>query len=297
MSIAAKGALLLGNFVKPEQVERLRSVWHRLQLLSWRALVNKRRFRRLNRRLPPGVMALRHGLRIEVDPRARESFEWFCFRSSEMVAELDTFLAWSREAKHFLDVGACHGLFSLAFIGSRPQGAVMAIEPSPVAFDILASNVSRNGGAVAAVRAAVGAGEGSLRMRSSWHHLEACASDDQDTGIVVVPATTLDNLCAERGFRPDLAKIDVEGYELQVLQGAQRLLSEQRPTLFLEVHPVRLVALGASLAEVFDLLTELGYRVRTLDGAPLGRRQFERSDSTCRVLCTPAPPPSRPRLD
>jgi len=287
MSLAAKGARVLGAFLPGERVRSIRSAWHHLQRLHERFSGRKRRFERLNRGLPPDSILLRPGLQLAIDPRARESFEWFCFRSPEMVAELDTFLAWSGRAHRFLDVGACHGIFSLAFARSQPHGTALAVEPSPLAFEILQSNIDRNGAAITAVRSAVGAENGKVEMRFSWHHLEVCAEEPDGATVLSVPMRTLDDLCAERGFWPDLVKIDVEGYELPVLRGARRLLSETHPTLLLEIHPTRLQALGSSTAELFDLLAELGYGALTLGGVPLKLRAISSWESTRRVLCTP----------
>jgi len=55
-------------------------------------------------------------------------------------------------------------------------------------------------------------------------------------------------------YGPDLLKIDVEGHELQVLRGAIKTITEFNPVIFYEAH-------GTELAEIYDLLTELGYRL------------------------------------
>ena len=236
-------------------VDSLRALWHRAQALDPRRLRRRRLFRRLNRGAAAGEMTLRPGLRLAVDAQARESFEWFCHRSLEMAEELDAFLAGSRDRRRFLDVGACHGLFSLAFTQGRPDAEAVAVEPSPLAWEVLASSLRLNGGArITPVQAAVGAAPGVLTMRYSWHHLEASPEAAGDPSAVQVPLRTLDLLCDELDFHPDLVKIDVEGYELAVLRGARRLLAESRPVLFLEIHPQRIAELGGSLAEIAGLL-------------------------------------------
>lgn len=252
--------------VLPEPLLRpLRTAWHRAQQLDPRLLRRRAAFRRLNRGTAVDEILLRPGLRLQIDPRAREPFEWFCFRSLEMVAELDAFLAHSAGRRRFLDVGSCHGMFSLAFVHGRPEAEALAVEPSPLAWEVLAENLRRNAAArITPLQAALGAGPGTLAMRVSWHHLEACAADEP--GAMILPLSTLDGLCAERGFRPDLVKIDVEGYEFAVLQGARRVLSEDRPEVFLELHPRRLAELGASADAVLGLLGELGYRVLDREG-------------------------------
>src|SRR4029077_9130628 len=89
------------------------------------------------------------------------------------------------------------------------------------------------------------------------------------------------------GFRPDLVKIDVEGYELAVLRGARGVLKESRPLVFLEIHPARIAELGGSVGELSDLLAELGYRICGLGGEPVSPARLAAVGSVSRVLCPP----------
>jgi hypothetical protein len=63
---------------------------------------------------------------------------------------------------------------------------------------------------------------------------------------------------------PVLLKCDVEGAELLVLQGAERLLSEYSPTLLLSVHPPALPSYGHSVADVRQFLESHGYSVKLI---------------------------------
>jgi FkbM family methyltransferase len=286
LSALGRAKRLAATLLPERPLRALRTLWHRAQALDPRRLSSRRRFRRLNRGVAADGMVLRPGLRLAVDPQAREPFEWFCFRAPEMVAELDAFLAHAADRRRFLDVGACHGLFSLAFTQGRPDSEAVAVEPSPLAWEVLESNLRRNAGArVTPLQVAVGAAPGRLTMRYSWHHLEAAAAGDP--GAVEIALRTVDRLCAELGFRPDLVKIDVEGYELAVLRGAREVLEESRPLLFLEIHPARIAELGGSIGELTDLLAELGYRICGLEGAPVPPARLAALDSVSRFLCRP----------
>jgi FkbM family methyltransferase len=268
----------------PGPLRLLRALRSATQTWDPRRLVRHRRFLRLNRDAGPSEMVLRPGLRLDIAPEARESFEWFCFRSLEMADELDAFLARGRDRYRFLDVGACHGLFSLAFTQGRPGAEAVAVEPSLLARDVLESNLRRNPEArVTPVQAALGASPGTLVMRYSWHHLEASPEAAGDPGAVEVPVRTLDDLREELGFHPDMVKIDVEGYEIAVLRGALRMLREDRPILFLEVHPERIVHLGGSMGEIAGLLDDLGYAVLDLAGRPARLT----TTAVSRFLCEP----------
>ena len=288
MSAVGRAKRLAAALVPERPLQVLRTLWHRAQTLDPRRLQGRSRFQRLNQGLPAEEIALRPGLRLGIDPQAREPFEWFCFRSPEMVHELDSFLELTRDCRRFLDVGACHGLFSLAFTQGRPGAEAVAVEPSPLAWEVLESNLRRNREArVTPVRAAAGAAPGTLTMRYSWHHLEASPEAAGEPGALEIPLRTLDELCAELGFRPDAVKVDVEGYEIAALRGARGLLAESRPLLFLEVHPERIVQLGGSMAELGDLLAGLGYRFHDLGGAPLSRARFAALDAVSRLTCRP----------
>ena len=59
-------------------------------------------------------------------------------------------------------------------------------------------------------------------------------------------------------------KIDVEGYELKVLQGAEKLLRKFRPILCIEINEPALADYGASREAIYAFLAGLNYRVEVL---------------------------------
>jgi len=77
-----------------------------------------------------------------------------------------------------------------------------------------------------------------------------------------VPAIQLDTfLQGADEPAPDVIKIDVEGAELQVLEGGRRLLAEHRPLLLMEIHHI------CQMFGVKNLLHSLGYQLSILDEA------------------------------
>ncbi len=290
---AERAKILLGRMLGERRLDRVRRAWHRLRDHDPRLAIRRRRFARANAGLPADRIEIRPGLRLSIEPAARDGFEYFCFRSLDMAEELDGFLLHSRGSgaprRRLLDVGALHGIFSLAFSAGRADAEALAIEPSPLAFPILAANTGKNPEAKTRVlQIAAGAAEGTIAMRLDWHHLEACAEEEANApGVLTIPVRTLDAICAGESFVPDVIKIDVEGYELSTLRGADRLLGEVRPDLFLEAHPASLERLGTSMAELFDLLRRFDYRVFDVRDRPVSSAAFAAERAVTRYRCTP----------
>lgn len=138
----------------------------------------------------------------------------------------------------FADVGANIGLFAVvmgAAIG--PGGHVYAFEPEPENHALLRRNLARNGIAhVTVEQMAVGAGCGTLTLyvesgSIGTHTLVAGIRADIEHEIDVA-TTDLDSYFQRAGRWPDLVKVDVEGYEPHVFQGATETLSRARYLFF-----------------------------------------------------------------
>jgi FkbM family methyltransferase len=175
-----------------------------------------------------------------------------------------------------VDVGANIGLHTVAMARlAGPQGAVYAFEPEAHNFALLAENVRRNGLAnVTPIRGAAGsaAGEGFIAVNPHHHGdhrtiTTAAATDRPVQRVTIVP---LDEALAN--VPPGhirLVKIDVQGWESEVLRGMRRTLNRNPDVvLFLEVFPDGLRDAGSSAAELLGLLAELG-----LGGWELGWRR------------------------
>jgi len=147
-----------------------------------------------------------------------------------------------------VDVGANIGLYSLAFAWLAPRGHVYAFEPSPGTFDHLRQNVEENQlGNVEAFQLALGdQAEGTVHFHEFDFFTAGSFAVDDDSFLTSealgsnyfeAPATTLDAFVAEHGIdRIDLVKIDVEGAELSVLDGAKETLSAMQPKVVLEFN-------------------------------------------------------------
>jgi FkbM family methyltransferase len=131
-----------------------------------------------------------------------------------------------------VDVGANIGYYALMlahYVGA--SGEIICIEPEPANLVELHRNIEANHlTQITILAAGAAATNGSAELLRGINGRIVSVG----RGEVPVRTLTLDSL-AERSI--GFIKIDVEGYELQVLRGARTLIEQQRPSLFVEVHP------------------------------------------------------------
>lgn len=160
------------------------------------------------------------------------------------------------------DVGANIGLTSSLFSLSAPEGRIYSFEPSPNAYPCLQETIKANGLTnVTLYNLALGAEPGELSFADD--HNSASASHlvvEGDTlGHITgkVPVRTLDEIAKEANLsRLDLIKIDVEGFEVDVLEGAKETLKKFKPLVFLEFNSFTLQAYrNISPRQVLEILT------------------------------------------
>jgi FkbM family methyltransferase len=177
-----------------------------------------------------------------------------------------------REGDVALDIGAnigAHTLHIAQSVGS--SGRVIAIEPTDFAYAKLCRNLALNPALAARVEThqamlvAPGGKTEAEPVYSSWPLAAAGDRHPLHLGQLMsvggARAQTLDELLAPAGLaRVDLVKIDIDGHEVAALRGARETLQRFHPVIVMELAPYVLRERGASLAELLDLLGDLGYR-------------------------------------
>ncbi len=201
--------------------------------------------------------------RLLVLPRFRgvpESYEPELWRKMMSLVKPDSVV---------VDVGAYIGLYTIAVARRMgPSGKVIAFEPDADSFAALKAHVQLNriSGQVELIQAAAGAENGTAPFEAGKHSMSRITGK-QAHDVRMVRAVRLDSVLA--GKRVDILKIDVEGFEEQVLRGASGILESpgRAPhTIFIEVHPYAWEELGVTSESLLKLLESSGYKVFDLRG-------------------------------
>jgi FkbM family methyltransferase len=208
----------------------------------------------------------------------RLSYQYGSRYGKQKSYEPDIYLPYAtsiREGMTVLDIGAHVGFFALAAAKRvGPGGKVVAFEPSPATLRVLRHHVTLNewDDRISVEASVVSDHAGSVTFYTFDDSMAASLSKENVEVLnvqrpgratpVEVPAVTLDEYCRARGLTPNVIKIDVEGAELRVLKGAERVLRESNDlVIWCEVHPRQMENLGDQVSELEPFLDGLGYSI------------------------------------
>ena len=152
------------------------------------------------------------------------------------------------------DCGAHHGLATMMFakwVGD--QGYVFAFEPVPNNIKIISKNVQNNElQNVELLNKAVGAEKGSVQMDGTSNSRIFKSKYGIKVDLIPLDLFMVSN--------PTFLKIDVEGFEIEVLKGAEKIL-KNLPKIVMEVHTDMLSRYGYSPKDIFSLIDISKYQI------------------------------------
>lgn len=174
-------------------------------------------------------------------------------------------LKYLDENRDVIDVGANIGFYTVMFAKNiAQQRKVLSIEPTRNALKNLRRNIELNG-----VIDKIEVFEGVASNRKGVAEIKTIKGKEEysSLGEMKLPniqnekwvseeviSATLDELVEEKSLDPGFIKVDVEGAEHLVFEGAQKVLGDKRPIIFAELHHSLLRQKGSSAKEVINLI-------------------------------------------
>ena len=233
------------------------------------------------------VPFLADGTKVVADLRTSFGRGLYRYRVPYVDEDFEILRRYLRPGDTFVDCGANIGHFSL--VAARlvgPSGHVVAFEPVAETRAALERNVATNGLTnVEVLPWALGAtaGVAPFYAMADGGGLSSFAPSDPARGREFqVDVKTIDDCLRDIQGSVRLVKIDVEGAESVVLQGATELLRRYRPPLLVEVEDDHLKRQGTSEVELRELLRSFGYREEPTQG-PSPNVLFVATDALART--------------
>lgn len=245
--------------------------------IAWRILEHKffQNLFKLYSKQGSIVIEVIHDLKVEYEYDSAIGKSLF-FKGDFEEQEIHFSLERSLDAKDpiILDIGANIGWHSLKWAQKRQDATIFAFEPSPITREFLQRNIDANhfGERIHAIPYAVSDKFGFAKF---FHCQDNAYSSLKDTkrkhvsGCLEVPVTTVDEFIASKSLdRVTLIKIDVEGFEKEVLIGSIKTLKKMKPDLFMEIYSGE--ASNSDPNGTVQLLIDMGYSAFVLqNGLPV----------------------------
>ncbi len=181
-----------------------------------------------------------------------------------------------QEGGTFLDIGANIGLISLYVLKHSPKTRILAFEPgyrqrAQLEITVSANDLSER---MSVFPYALSDASGIAKFNTSIDDRAVGGDGLLDTGrsngakTETVETLTLDEFASRHGIKIDVIKIDIEGAELWALQGGERTIAEQRPTIFFAMSPLNLKAYPYEADDIIAFFHKLNYRITDMKGEP-----------------------------
>lgn len=179
-----------------------------------------------------------------------------------------------------VDVGCHKGEVLDVMLAAAPMGKHYGFEPIPVMYEALRNKYAEHQNCeILGLALSNQAGEATFNYvvsNPSYSGLQKRKYDregEQDTSITVRTATMDEIIPAEQPV--DLIKIDVEGGEMLVLEGAQQILTQKRPVVLFEHGLGASDYYGAGPVQIFNYFANCNYTINTLHGWLKGGPAFD----------------------
>ncbi|MBS4034988.1 MAG: FkbM family methyltransferase [Ignavibacterium sp.] len=167
------------------------------------------------------------------------------------------------------DVGANRGFYTKLFLSKAVNGKVFAFEPIPSNYESI-KKLKLTEGNLNIFTLALGSSRGKVSMSIGSDDLKATShiNTDKTDDDIEVEIDTIDNFILDNNPTPNVIKIDVEGYELEVLNGMKNTLTDKSlKVVALEIHFELLEKFGYRKAplQIIDMLKTNNFKIKWVD--------------------------------
>ncbi len=213
----------------------------------------------------------RSGIRYEVDLSEGIDLSLFLFGNFQEHVVKNQFFSLSENSIVF-DIGANFGTMTLPYAKSVPKGMVYAFEPTHYALSKLKKNIKLNSALEKRIKVVNMFASRKTELKpkikafSSWKvdvkkdkniHPIHWGSEKSTNGVA---STSLDEFCSKNKIqRIDFIKIDTDGHEPEVLEGAKKIIAKFRPTIIFEAGEYPLREKGITSRFYLDFFEKLHY--------------------------------------
>ncbi len=205
------------------------------------------------------ILKLPNGIQLWINPSKDQGVERSLFETGTYERGTLHFMEnYLFQGQTFVDVGANIGLMSItAKKAVGENGQVWAFEANPKTFQILEKNLDLNDlNSVHTFECGLGDKKGNLTLYDNWSINRGAASTvvkGENAQATEISILTLDAVVTGQSIGVDMIKIDVEGMEWEVLEGAQNTIEVCRPVLIVEFSAERKE--GRTREELYTKLT------------------------------------------
>jgi FkbM family methyltransferase len=252
----------------------------------------------ISRMLDGHTYTIRHGLAKGLKRKGGLGFipSWLA-AGVDSTPEVRLFTSLNLSGRTVFDIGGMQGLCTL-FFATRAR-TVVVYEPNPASRQRLEDNVRLNRLSNVVVRP-VGLGSSAREVELVFdprmiggasandlisRQIRETSPNSRTERIQVVRLD--DDVIGQQLPAPDFVKIDVEGMELEVLQGMREVLRRSRPKLYIEMHGATADDKRANARRVVEELSANGYTMTHVEsGAPVSLVTSERA-AEGHLFCSP----------
>ena len=210
--------------------------------------------------------ATRNGIKFELD--ISDIVDWFIYFDFKEPSR-DKLLSLINKNSTVLDIGANIGQVALQCAQRANAGQVHAFEPFPKTFKKLEKHLTLNAFDNLSIHnIGLGNAAGELFFQTNFIGNPGMnrITNNEKLASTKISIVRLDNFMVDNNIQQvDLIKIDVEGFEFEVLKGAQETIQKYHPKLFIELDDENLKLQNSSAKELVSWLKAYNYQITNAD--------------------------------